>query len=460
MRGGLVLLALLGGVLGTLATFLIVFTTGAGLIVQPAPYRVPPTPGGTALRLAMVHDVLHQRYPQHGPAWQRATISRTRALISAAGGRRPLDLATLDAFDDLAVALDRSGRPAEAIDVLRRKQSLTPWPEPRGQDDTRAGQVWYRTHANLGTVILHAHLGEALAGDAAALVAARRGVEHLRKSVILNPGAHFGRERWQIVVVERLLAAAEQPTALLEADILGLPLDGAPWQKGGVFLLPLSKDLAEAIDRGQPVERPNEVRSQVRRVEIGEGVPFDEPTLGLLGMWMLGGGPNPHSALALGHLMEAARQPRIAWAAYARARALGDRFSRDPVTRDALLAHCAARQAALEADLGESAATLQAEHDRELALGLAWQAAQAAREESLYSADDLEGTRLLATDTAALVTTDRGPIATPPGPEDLVLFANRLADPSLLAAGALNGAALFAWLGVLTRRRRRSAPPG
>ncbi|MEZ4475428.1 MAG: hypothetical protein R3F60_32465 [bacterium] len=177
-------------------------------------------------------------------------------------------------------------------------------------------------------------------------------------------------------------------------------------------------------------------------------------------MWMLGGGPNPHSALALGHLMEAARQPRIAWTAYARARALGDRFSRDPVTRAALLAHCAARQAALEAELAESAAVLQAEHERELALGEARQAAQAAREEAIYAEDDLEGTRLLATDTAALTTADRGPIATPPGPEDLVLFANHLADPSLLAAGALNGAALFAWLGVLTRRRRRSAPPG
>ena len=29
-------------------------------------------------------------------------------------------------------------------------------------------------------------------------------------------------------------------------------------------------------------------------------MPFDEPVLGVIGMWTLGGGPNPHSALALG----------------------------------------------------------------------------------------------------------------------------------------------------------------
>ncbi|MEZ4475429.1 MAG: hypothetical protein R3F60_32470 [bacterium] len=139
MRGGLVLLALLGGVLGTLAAFLVVFTTGAGLIVQPAPYRVRPRRAALALRLAMVHDVLHQRYPQHGPAWQRATISRARAS-SPPRAAAALDLATLDAFDDLAVALDRLGRPAEAIDVLRRKQSLTPWPEPSGEDHTPPGR--------------------------------------------------------------------------------------------------------------------------------------------------------------------------------------------------------------------------------------------------------------------------------------------------------------------------------
>ena len=45
----------------------------------PAPYRISKYSGGTALRLAMVHDVLHERYlhmERHGT--RRATPGRRR----------------------------------------------------------------------------------------------------------------------------------------------------------------------------------------------------------------------------------------------------------------------------------------------------------------------------------------------------------------------------------------------
>ena len=54
----------------------------------------------------------------------------------------------------------------------------------------------------------------------------------------------------------------------------------------------------------------------VHRTTVGgttDQRPFDEPTLGLVGMWTLGGGANPHFAMALGHLMESVQQRRIAW---------------------------------------------------------------------------------------------------------------------------------------------------
>ena len=37
--------------------------------VAPLPHHIPPTEGGASFRFAMAHDVLHERYPKHGPAF-------------------------------------------------------------------------------------------------------------------------------------------------------------------------------------------------------------------------------------------------------------------------------------------------------------------------------------------------------------------------------------------------------
>jgi hypothetical protein len=78
-----------------------------------------------------------------------------------------------------------------------------------------------------------------------------------------------------------------------------------------------------------------------------EAMPFDEPVLGLIGMWTLGGGPNPHSALALGHIMEEVGQHEIAWNCYERAVELGDGFSPDSAVRETLIGVCQAHQHAI-----------------------------------------------------------------------------------------------------------------
>ena len=35
----------------------------------PLPHHNPPTAGGASFRFAMAHDILHERYPKHGPAF-------------------------------------------------------------------------------------------------------------------------------------------------------------------------------------------------------------------------------------------------------------------------------------------------------------------------------------------------------------------------------------------------------
>jgi len=88
----------------------------------PAPYRLPKIPGGTALRLAMVHDVLHERYLRHGSAWYTQRNADARKIMAEQtphSGSAP-SLRYLDALDDLAVGLERTGQSAEAISVLQK----------------------------------------------------------------------------------------------------------------------------------------------------------------------------------------------------------------------------------------------------------------------------------------------------------------------------------------------------
>src|SRR5204863_6066858 len=82
-------------------------------------------------------------------------------------------------------------------------------------------------------------------------------------------------------------------------------------------------------------------------------VPFDEPVLGIIGMWRLGGGANPHFALALGEVMMRVGQRYIAWSAYERTVRLADRFRGDPDTRQRPVANCRAREAVSEKGLPE-----------------------------------------------------------------------------------------------------------
>ena len=82
-----------------------------------------------------------------------------------------------------------------------------------------------------------------------------------------------------------------------------------------------------------------------------EPVPFDEPTLGIVGMWRLGGGANPHFALALGEVMTRVGQRYIAWCAYERAALLAGQFWPDRGVQQGLVDHCRKRQAVIEGQL-------------------------------------------------------------------------------------------------------------
>jgi tetratricopeptide (TPR) repeat protein len=87
----------------------------------------------------------------------------------------PNDLAALD---DLAVAYDKTGQYDLAIATMQAKEARRPG--------------LYETEANLGTFLIHAgRLEEAL--------------DHIGRALRINPNAHFGREKYQALLVEHVL---------------------------------------------------------------------------------------------------------------------------------------------------------------------------------------------------------------------------------------------------------------
>ncbi|WP_404308558.1 hypothetical protein [Neorhodopirellula lusitana] len=98
------------------------------------------------------------------------------------------DRRTVADFDDLAVAHEKLGEHERANEVITEK--IARYPE--------SGR--YESEANLGTFLVHAGRYE-------------EGLTHLRSAIEINPDAHFGRERYQIWLVE-YLCEQEDPSAL------------------------------------------------------------------------------------------------------------------------------------------------------------------------------------------------------------------------------------------------------
>ena len=492
----------------------------------PAAYRIPLVPGGTALRLAMVHDVLHERYARHSPAFYRERTRRAEVSVAAIESKLSeglvVNVSELVAFDDFGMGLDQLGQSATGLAALRRKQALLSerWPLPesppvpkgrvavyqqmiaRGRalqtPDHALELAWYRTYANLGTALVHANAPGLFRGEPEAVAACREALGLIERALEINPQAHFGREVWQAHLIRFFLRASEEPSLLRDYDCLGqslkawAPYDslrrrmhlaqvrGATGWSGGedpqVMEPSITPEQRLALRRGIPRIGEELTFSDdfapysypVPYTRLGQppqeetGVPFDEPVLAILGMWMLGGGPNPHFALALGGTMERLGQRQLAYAAYSRAIAMGERFSPDPALRDYLVEHCEARRLAITGELGSHFRTkgnpiepdaLEAGFQRELARGLAYQGAQAEFEAAAIRA----GSDVTSRDFLNELRASQGSLATRPGREDAFALKPRGGLP---LGVLLLLAAVGAWAGLglerLLRGLRRS----
>ena len=464
-----------GGGVGAIATFRL---NDGPAIYARLPHHVPPTPDATPFRFAMVHDVIHERYPRNGPAFYR---ERERLARKAMAVLHPESEAALGLTDDVAVGLDRTGHTDEAVALMRDKLR-------RQETAGLTGKELYSSYANLGEFLVRGNLWAMLDGDATARERVLEGRAFLRKSVEVNPKAHFGREEWQLIAVDALLEAGSDPSVLLRCDLIGNRLDitiEVPRESWGVapfddteavFGRPYTRFYGESIRPGRPVpDYSHAVVDQNEREQIrqyiyavggetpplgtggpkrGRRAPFDEPSMWLIGEWRQGGGPSPHLALCLGEIMLRVGQRYLAWNCYERASRLADQFSPKAELKQFLRDHCRARQAHIEKSLKpEEVAALRPKFETELAFGEAYQ-----REYQEYTERKVAaGANLNDPQFFDEFHTGRDPIASRVGPEEWYaasrkVFGQPWMGRAFLVWGLLAGGACLLLLALFQRR--------
>ena len=469
-----------GGCVGTIAT--LQHRDGPPIYAR-LPHHVPPTSDATPFRFAMVHDVIHERYARNGPAFyrQRERLAREKLAVL-----HPESEAALALTDDIAVGLDRTGRTDEAVALMRDKLK-------RQEAAALAGKDLYSTYANLGEFLVRGNVWAMLDGDATARERVQEGRAFMRKSVDVNPKAHFGREEWQLVAVDGLLEAGSNPDVLRKCDLIGNRLDVtievprgslgvAPFNDTeAVFGRPYQRFFGESVRPGRRAADEadgaidEDQRKQIRQfvypvggetppvgggLKRGRRAPFDEPAMWLIGEWRQGSGPGPHLAVCLGEIMLRVGQRYLAWNCFERAARLADQFSPKAELQQFVRDHCRSRQGEIEKSLkADDMAGLRPKFEAELAHGEAYQ-----RDYQEYTDQKIAaGANLNDPHFFDEFHAGRAPIASKVGPEEWYAasrkyFGGNWLGRAFLAWGLLTGGASVLVLALIQRSRFRPRP--
>lgn len=131
-------------------------------------------------------------FPRNPPLYYEMRLERVTKLLETS----PDDL---DAYDAAGVACDRLGRADEAIEWMTRKQAAM---ERMGYDASKHEQPnhRYRYLANLGT--FYAHRWFKNGANREAMDDLKQGRELIAQAIKENPNAHFGREKYQLMVMD------------------------------------------------------------------------------------------------------------------------------------------------------------------------------------------------------------------------------------------------------------------
>ena len=167
-----------------------------------------------------ITTVLTGRFDRHPPAYYEHRLELVQRRLAHTPDQ-------LSAYDDAAVALDRLGRPTEAIAMMEQKATMMEEvaaalaahtersPESEQADAVMLAEHRYRLLANQGTFYAHRWLsGSRSPADLA------QAITLVEAAIALNPDAHFGRE---VIQLKALYWLRDAPPLTQPVDILMQP---------------------------------------------------------------------------------------------------------------------------------------------------------------------------------------------------------------------------------------------
>lgn len=131
-----------------------------------------------------VQEVITGRFDRNPPLYYQMRLDRVTSEIKT-------NPTKLELYDDAAVACDRLNRDDEAIKWMERKKAIL--------DRTPNKEHLYRYYANLGT--FHVHFWARHGADRNHMEFVDEASDEIAQAIEINPDAHFGRERYQLIAI-------------------------------------------------------------------------------------------------------------------------------------------------------------------------------------------------------------------------------------------------------------------
>ena len=147
-----------------------------------------------AAQLPETLRVITGRFERNPSLYYRMRIARERAALAATPKQFGL-------YDDIGVALDKLGRDDEALQTMNAKRAVLPAFNPK---DKANREAWYRTFANEGTFRAHRFLKSGAPVEKIGEMEKARA--QIKRAIEIKPDAHFGRERYQLMAMDWIIA--------------------------------------------------------------------------------------------------------------------------------------------------------------------------------------------------------------------------------------------------------------
>jgi tetratricopeptide (TPR) repeat protein len=205
-------------------------------------------------RFPSVLELITGQFLRHSPEFYKWRIQDRLERLKS-------EPANVSLLDDLSVAYDKIGEHDKAIEIALDIERIQP------------GR--YETAANLGTFYIHGGRP-------------KEGLPHIERALRINPGAHFGREKYQKLLVEYVLH--RRPTGAVRLPLADVKAPPPADPKNGMeYYAEITSSFAEFLKPDHP--------EHITNFEVADALK------GILGMMKFGNYDSPILLEALGSLL-------------------------------------------------------------------------------------------------------------------------------------------------------------